>query len=403
MVIWAAMKGIDDDLASALFWLARRVRDVAYRPPEGTIRWREASVVRAAAAGVPEISADLLVLAQDELDADGRLDAAAIACQRIAKWAAAQGMREVALNFARSAVALLPLSARRAYEAGRLHRILGAVEEAEVLYSRAVALTRRRESWVYVRGHLGLGQLQMSLGNFDHAAAHFTTAAKAAGKAGEKWLAGLTEHDLFALRLEMGEYDIALEHARKACDWLGPHHEQVPRLAHDFCVMLVQQHAYGLAMPLIETVMAKDLSPVYEVIGWSTFARTAAAVGNVDRFLAGEANVLSRADHYELHASAAYVNLGIGAHHLGLRAAAENHAQRGVELARQRREMFVLSVAEPLLRAIRNGESPEPISAEEPAAPLVEFARSLAVRLRKWRGSTWRRKRQSGRADLGDV
>ncbi len=402
MVIWAAMKGIDDELASALFWLARRVRDVAYRPPDGTIPWREASVVRAAAAGVSEISADLLVLAQQKLDADGRLDAAAIACQRIAKWAAGQGMREVALNFAGSAVALLPLSARRAYEAGRLHRILGAVDEAEVLYSRAVSLTRRQQSRVYVRGHLGLGHIHNGRGDLEGAAAHFAAAARAAAKAGEKWLAGLTEHDLFLLAVEKEDYDAALAHAINAFEWLGPHHEQVPWLGHDFCFMLVQLRAYGLAMPLLETVMAKDLSPAYMVIGWSTLARTAAALGNVARFHDAEANVRKLAEHFQLHASAAYVNLAIGAHQLGL-SSAEADAQMGFDLARQRKELFVLSVAEPLLESVRRGERPEPVAIPELPPAVVEFSRSLAVRLRKWRGSTWRRKRQSGRADVGDV
>jgi hypothetical protein len=81
------------------------------------------------------------------------------------------------------------------------------------------------------------------------------------------------------------------------------------------------------------------------------------------------------------------VNLGFGAYALGLGTEAEHHVLRGLGIARARREMGVVAVAEALLAEI--GKDPAKSVASTPKLPpsYRTLARNLATRLRTWRGS----------------
>lgn len=405
MLPWSTMGALDDDVASALFWLSRRVRDVADSPPEGVTRWTHEGVVQAAALRVPEIAPDLLLLALPRIDSEGKLDSAARACQRIARWTADRGSIAVAKAFAGAAVALQPTSARHAYEAGRLLRIWGATDDAELLYGRAVALNRgKRQSWIHVRAHLGLGQIQKARGNPEAAAAHFATAASAASFAGEKWLAGLTEHDLLVLTAENGRTDEAFIHAQRACEWLPKHHSRLPALVHDYCLLLLHFHAFETALHLLELVISKPIPEADQVIGWSTLAKTAASLVNAPKYHTAASNVLVLAERFDLNAAAAFANLATGAYQLGFIGDAEKYARRSIEIARTRTQVEALAVAEPLLHQITTGIPATPPPLAEPPPPKVrDLAARLRERLKAWRGSTWKRKRQSGLERLGKV
>lgn len=397
---------MDDELAWALFFVSRRVRDVADDPPAGTARWTRTADVRAAAAGTPEIAADLLLLGAPRLSIGGvNGGRVAAASSRLADWAAERGYAELAIQLVEAAVAIRPTSARRTYAAARINRRFGRIDDAEILYARAISLARPGSHWwVYVRAHLGLGHVAKQRGQPERAAAHYATAARGArDRSGEKWLAAMIEHDLFALAAESGDVRRAHSHARRAFDWMPTHNERVPALVHDYAFLLLRAHALGLAMKLLERLVEKRLASVEMVLIWSTYGRAAGMLGHLQRFRTAEREVQALAPRFDANAAAAYVNLAAGAHLLGLRAEAEQHAARSLELARSRDEARIVADAAALLVEIRSDNPAPPPFEHDPPEPMHRLSRDLAERLSKWRGATWKRKSQSGKSRLGFV
>lgn len=406
LAVLRELKDADEDLAWALFFLSRRVRDVAEVPPSGGARWTHAADVRAAAANAPEIAADLLLVGAPELAlTDGVRGRAAGACHRLAVWASEQGYGELAIQLAEAAVAMIPGSARHTYEAGRINRMFGRTGDAEAHYTRAITLARPgRHWWVYVRAHLGLAKLCQVKGELERAAAHCATAARRAhDRSGEKWLAALIEHDLIGLEILRGDLASAHRHAINAARWMPVHHERTPALVHDCGYLLIESNASAAAMALLDQLVLKRLPSVDKMLIWSTFSRAAAATGDVQKFRRAESEVEALASRFETTAAAAFVNLGRAAHVLGLLEDAERHAIRGAELAREHSVFPALQIADPLLGTIRRGESPPPVVFANPPAHVTRLINDLLSRLAAWRGVTWKRKRQAGQKRLGVV
>lgn len=406
LLVWRDLADADDDLAWALFALSRRVRDVADAPPTGTTRWSHAADVRAAAANAPDIAADLLVLGARYLSLTGvRAGKVAGACNRLAAWAAEQGFGEAAVQFAETAVAIQPGNARRVFEAARINRRFSRIGDAELLYSRAIVLSRESKNWaVYARSHLGMGHVCKHRGRLDHAAAHYSTAARCArDRSGEKWLAAMIEHDLFALAAEEGELERAHRHALRASEWIPTHHEDLPGLIHDYSYLLLEMRAPALALKLLDALLQKRLPSAFAVITWSTYARAVAAMGDLPRYRNAEREIEALVPRFDLYAAPAHANLATGAYLLNLPTDAEAHALRSVELARARSDERVRVEAEKILAQVSQREPPQSQSDSEPSASMRRLTDDLLTRLRVWRGSTWSRKRQSGAAQLGNV
>ena len=407
LALWPDLAALEnDDLAWALFFVCRRVQDVATAPRGSLKPWKRADDVRNAATSAPEIASVLRRLA-DELEPaipESR-STIARACHEISSWAADLARGELAIQLSEAAMAIQPRSARRTFEAARMNRYFGNAGRAETHYLRAICLARASKRWwVYVRGHLGLGLIQKGWGNHDRALAHSSTAARAAWKlSGEKWLAARTEHALMAHHLEADDLDSAFDHAQRAYELMPKHNEKVPALAHDYAYYLVRVGAYHLALPLLEMVSRREMLPAHKVIVWSTLARAAACLGRVREFREGEGHVEELAPSFDLHAAAAFANLATGAFFLGLSSEAEAHAIKSIEIASTRAQVEALAVAQPLLNAIRRGEQPASRTLLDPAEAVVELAQNLATLLSGWRGPTWKRKQHSGSARLGRI
>lgn len=394
-------KELGDELALALFMILRRVDCLAHgveiRP------WR--IKMDEVAGEAPELAGPVEVLSEGEVLTKSDRRGMAQALQQIADWAFERGYPELAVQFAEGSVALFPNSGSLTYAAARTSRLAGRVDSAEVLYLRAITLGRAKRNWsVYVRAHLGLGLICKDAGQYDKAVAHYNAASNAAWKnSGERWLAGLTQHDLLGLMLATGDLPAAFEHATKAYAWLPKHNERIPALVHDYAFLLLQMNAYEVALPLVEAVVRTDIPPVDKVIGWSTLARTVGVLGFQRRFHDAQQEVTALAKRYDHHVSAAYANLAIGAHALGLMGEAESFAVQSIEIARARGEVSVLAVSDPLLASIRGGEQAQNPQRESPPAPYKRLARDLVALLDSWRGPMWKRKQQSGSKRLGEV
>ena len=128
--------------------------------------------------------------------------------------------------------------------------------------------------------------------------------------------------------------------------------------------------------------------PVHDqVIGWSTLARTVAALGDSARYADAEARVLELAPHFPLHAAAAFVNLAFGARALRDWELAAEYANRGISVAAAQGNRLVALVGRALLRDIEAFDPGPP-----PAAPLhgreAQALRELAAD-KKADGEKW--------------
>jgi tetratricopeptide (TPR) repeat protein len=330
------------------------------------------------------------------------------ACEEISGWAQEAGHPKTAVHFAELSAAIQPQNPYFAFVAGRANRIMGIPWRAEVFYSRAIRHAYRQLNWdVYVRAHLGYGRLLSERGRIHAAAPHLYSAARVAVDQGIDWLAAQTYHDLFAMHIEVEDYATAHVYAPLALATYPLHNERYPLAVHDYALLLVWEHHYAEAMPLLELVTAAAVPSHDQVIVWSTYGRTAGALGLADRFADAEARVLQLAPHYDLFAPAAFVNLALGARALADWQLAEAYVKRGIAQAEARADNVVLRVARELLAAIVDqvpAPSPAPPLAGEPAERLRLVLESATERLSAWHGETWTRKeQQSGAMTLGSV
>jgi tetratricopeptide (TPR) repeat protein len=404
LAILPPLTSLGDDFAWAVWysvWKARARGDAAPPPPAGSDLARRFA---AAADTVPELRAELEVLARFAADAD-EPRAPSDALVRVAEWAASRALAEPAIQCAEAAAALVPESARRALGAARINRLFGEVSRAELFYERAITLARRTRRWrTYVRAHLGKGQVKKSLGDAEAARAHYFTAARAARNlSGEKWLAAQTQHDLLGLAAEEGSLNEALHHASQAMAWYPRHHAGLPSLAHDLAFLLVRMQAWAPAVPLLERAVP-SLPPQYQVIGWSTLARAMAGTGDRDGYRRASENTLRMVGLFDLHAAAAFANLACGAHRLEIWDDAEQFALRSLEICERRPQAEARSVARDVLLDVR---ARRPLKREvipsELAGRILRLTAEMSAHLDAWRGSTWKRKKQSGPERLGRI
>ena len=330
------------------------------------------------------------------------------ACEALVAWAVDAGCPKIGVHFAEAAAAASPSHAYANFLAGRTNRIAGDDWRAEVFYSRAIRFAQRQLVWdVYVRANLGFGRLLAEQGKFGRAAGHYSTAAWAARDQGHPWLAAQTYHDLLVLYYEQGDYETAREYAQLALEQYPHHNERFPILIHDYGFLLVCMGRFANAAPLVEPLMKMPLRPHDQVLVAGTYARIMGALQQEEEYADAENRVLQLAPHYDLHAPFAFVNLGFGAHAMGLWDLAGEYARRAVELAAEKNRKYDLKMARVLQRLIRSKTpaiEPAPPLQGEPAAKLFKMTSVIAKELSSWRGETWTRKEgQAGAWAMGPI
>lgn len=393
-----ALRDVGDDFAWAVWYAVWRVRD-GEEPAGPAAAAERLDRFHAALGCVPELDRALETLA-DYLRGAGAPRDASDALLRISEWALDSGAAEPAIQCAEAAAVLVPESSRRALAAGRANRISSEPARAALYYERAMTLARLRKNWrVYVRAHMGAGQVKKTLGDPVAARAHYYTAARAARSlSGEKWLAAQTRHDLMGLAAEQDQYEEALRDAQQALEWYPRHHPGLPALIHDFAFLLVRMNEYERAVPLLTNVLPK-LLPRDQVIGWSTLARGAAATGDAVGYQRAAENVLRLVGLFDLHAAEAFENLASGACCLALWDEAEQYARRSLEIARRRSDERIRENASRALAGARAKSAPprKPPLDQRLAESLLQTVKDMTQALSVWRGATWKRKRQNGR------
>ena len=349
----------NSDLGIELLCLAQQVRlyadchpDKRHRvfPTEAIplhVAERRAEALKAAPA---DLRGDLRTLMRMRSRQPPPLADLAAACEAITLWAQEAGYSMTAVHFAEAGAMIRPNEPYGAFIAGRTNRMVGLDWRAEAFYLRAIRYAFRQQNWhVYIRAHLGLGRLLQDRGRVRAAASHLFSAARAADDQGIDWLAGQTYHDLLVLYYEAGDYPTAAVYAEKALAIYPMHHERYPIAVHDFGFLLVVCNRPADALPLLEPLVRTPLSRHDQVLAWGTMARTAGALGLIDRYSDAETRILDLAPQYDSHAPFAFVNLAFGARALGDWELADRYARTGLSLAEEKNRPHDAGVARELL------------------------------------------------------
>ncbi|HEX6036587.1 tetratricopeptide repeat protein [Longimicrobium sp.] len=277
-------------------------------------------------------------------------DAVIAACLQISKWATDEGYVITAVHFSEAAYFLRPSDSGLAFNAGRACRRRAAYERAETWFSRAIYLARATKDWIsYADALLGWGNMEFQRANFDAARSLYLRAFRTAKKGKVRKLGAAAQHNLLLLAIELRDWVAAAPHAQLAYELYPADNERWPYLAHDVALAWMWQGYFNEALPVFVEAFRLFTAPVERLQVWANIGRTAAALGDSNKFFEAVAYVTARTHNAGEFVASSLVNLAEGARSLGLVLQARQLAQQALEVARRRGEGSTAAHAESFL------------------------------------------------------
>lgn len=319
------------------------------------------------------------------------------ACRAVSSWAEGQGRGETALQFLEAASAVAPENAELANLCARACRLIGERPRGELWYERGIGLARTAGDPVeYIHGHLGFSTLLLERDEPEAAMEAIRTAGDTAKRFGLKPKAGEAYHDAPAIAIVTGDIGRAVTYAQKAVSLYPRHHERYPALAYDLSLALVMWGVHEPAVPILRHAVDHIRSPAEQLIVWGTLARAAAGAGEISHYREALRHVTQLVPEHRHNAAAALYSIGEAARLLGNWAAAEDSARRALELGEMTGAQDVVRRTQALLSAIKRREPQAPTLPPDDArtAALRGLAATVRLRIAKWRGPSWRPRRQ---------
>jgi tetratricopeptide (TPR) repeat protein len=289
------------------------------------------------------------------------------ACRRVALWAEHRGALATALQFSQAAALTAPESAALAYAVGRLARRRAEYDRAESWYTRAVVQGRQTRDWrSYALAFSGMGNLHMQRGNYPAARRSHLRCLRVSERKGLLELVGSAYHDLFLTAVENGAGGEADDLSVLAFQAYGRNDPRVPRLAYDVAYHWALQGFFDRSLKVAETLLVHMNDDSERAVVFGLIARTAAGVGDRERFLVAARETRLLAEREAARETAARALLGVvyGAANLGEWELAQDVGTRAVAIARRRGEGRVLLASEAALESVQNRFI-------EPAVPVV--------------------------------
>lgn len=345
----------------------------------------------------PELALGLEVFAElTEAPELVSVSAIVAACRDVVSWAERKGFAETAMQFAEAAAAAAPESATLANLAGRLCREYGKRGRAELWYDRAIGLSRRTPGKAgireYIHAHLGFATTLLEIEDHERALKYIKRAGLMAKRKGMRAKAAEAFHDALALAVLDGKYARAAVYARKAFNIYPYHHTRIPAFTYDVAFLMVSIGLYPRALSLLQSVVRKVEAPAEALIVWGTLARAAAGARQQTRFMKAAGVVDRMVLTHQGSAPAALYSVAEGARLLEDWQMAATYASRAYQAARDAGSVQVLRRAEHLLTEIEKRELGTPrMPKQDPRGRIVwKLAAASRLRLKKWRGLTWR-------------
>lgn len=281
------------------------------------------------------------------------------ACGAVVEWAEGQDMKETAVQFAEAAARLQPESSSRAYVSGRLCRRIGDHQRSFQWYWRAARLARRAQKRGvkgseidFANAHLGLGNLELDLGQFQKAERHYWKAIYAALRVGRRSLAGAGYHNLLHLKIATEQFTEAQQYAESAVTFYLAGHPRFPILAHDVALLWLWQGNFSSALPILEKVLPWVEHQRERILVLASLARCAAAVKDHIRYERAASAVLALAAVDSEMADSSLYHVAEGARSFWDWDRAMRLAERALQLAQERDNAAVVALARSLLDAI---------------------------------------------------
>lgn len=361
LVLWQSLR-------DALLWgrAGKAEREALFAP--GADQARIADILTAAAP--EELEEPLKTLAAMlGAAATMREENVSLACRQVAQWAEAKGLLAAALAYAQAAAVVNPADPATAYAVGRLARRRGEHARAETWFRRTIALARQAGDWpTYALAFDGLGNLYVIRGNFPAARRFFIRSLRAAGRNSLHDIEGMALHDMFGVAIETGQVKEAHELARAAFQAYGPHHAQLPRLAHDMAYFWTTQGRFDHALTVFKSLMSHVEDPAIRMALMGDLGRAAGGAGDRETFQMAwdELRELARHTPGQETEGRAYLDLAHGALSLGAWERAAEAAQRAMEGATRMSDGKAQLTAEALLEAARRHQRAEVRAASDP-------------------------------------
>ncbi|HEX8696021.1 MAG TPA: tetratricopeptide repeat protein [Longimicrobium sp.] len=178
------------------------------------------------------------------------------ACFAISEWALGTGAESTALLFAEAAALVSPTDARRAWIVGRMLRNAGRLREGELWLRRAARVAVWCADWETQDLALNsLGNLYLQQGSLKEALRYLVRALKLARRFSMKEREAAVSHDLFPVYVLTGDHSRAEKTAIRTFDLYGPHHPNLPKLAHDVVQLWLRQGRFPLALPVLRALL----------------------------------------------------------------------------------------------------------------------------------------------------
>jgi tetratricopeptide (TPR) repeat protein len=325
-----------------------------------------------------------------------------IACRQVALWAQDHGLLQTAVHFSTAAAAADPGDPALANLAAKACRRAGDRARSEMWHERAFGLARATQNVrQYIEAHRSLGRLHIANDRFDLARPHLETAARTARRKGLKKAAGGAYHELLGYATLAGLHRKAVEYGERALRWLPLHHQRTPALAYDLAFLAVNLGAYAAAGGLLNRVVARIHAPDEQVVVLGTLARACGGMDDVDGFVRAAARVETLAQAYPLTGAGALCGAAEGARLLRRWDLAAAYASVALDTGRAAGAELAVRVATELASQIsaRAPGIPQMDAGNQRWERITVLISQATTRLEKWRGPSWRRRRQDGPDD----
>lgn len=324
-------------------------------------------------------------------DDPARADARGVAeaCVRIGEWADEKGdAPATALRFLQAAGTCLPNDARLAYRAGYVARLQAVWDIAEFWFRHSSTVSRRDRDWYsHATAYLALGNSYYQQGRYLPAKREHMKALRVGKRHGLREVQGRAHHDLLAVASELGELGEAEANAQKALHAYGPHHSNVPPLAHDIGYLWITRGYYRRALPVFRALLPHFHRPQDRIRPLGSICRAAGGSGQREIFMEAWRALWQLAPDVEWAPalSASLLQASYGAVALQDWSLAQAGAEYALRTAAARGESDVVADAERILESIRVQDAStlraEAAPAEVPETPAETLARELVASL----------------------
>jgi len=286
---------------------------------------------------------------------------------------------------------------RRGILAGKLARTIGEMTRAEQWFHISIETARKQGGWEeYIRGHLGLGILNMLTKNDRRARKYLNRASATAARRGYEWLAAEAQHDLFQFMTVRGHYAEAEVHARTALLWYPKNNPRIPYLLADVAYLLISRCCYAPAIEFLRRFMQIVAAP-QNVLGLSMLVRAYACAGVEGSFQSARRRLLRVVENPECASfeAAARWHLAEAERALEHWREAAYQADRALQLALVEQDLETAELARVTIRGVDQRAQVEPASGD--VDPNVgELVKLLLDRVAEW--SPTKRGRPRGRS-----